>query len=379
MTSDTVGGVFGYSVDLCRAITRAGGHVLLVTLGPRPSPAQRAQLSQLSGVELVATDYKLEWMDDALPDVRRSGEFLQGLAESYRPQLVHLNGYAHGALAFPAPKLVVAHSCVLSWWRAVYGADAPARYADYKLDVVRGLHAADVVVAPSRTMLRALHSHYTRDLRAVVIPNAAPTAPDAQRTERTRRGICSAGRLWDPAKNLALVLNVARRSRWHFRVAGALNAPEESSPQLAALDVPGNVELLGNITRAEVARVMAESAIYVHPARYEPFGLAVLEAAQAGCALVLSDIPSMRELWHGAACFVPALDAEALHQVLEQLREQPALVRTLAHRARARASRYGYDSFSARYLALYADLRRKRALSEIGRSALGGRAEPPRA
>ncbi len=31
------------------------------------------------------------------------------------------------------------------------------------------------------------------------------------------------------------------------------------------------------------------------PARYEPFGLSVLEAALSGCALVLGDIPSLRE------------------------------------------------------------------------------------
>ena len=47
-------------------------------------------------------------------------------------------------------------------------------------------------------------------------------------------------------------------------------------------------------------------------ARYEPFGLAVLEAAQAGMRLVLSDIPSFRELWDGAATFVASRRADLL-------------------------------------------------------------------
>jgi glycosyltransferase involved in cell wall biosynthesis len=45
----------------------------------------------------------------------------------------------------------------------------------------------------------------------------------------------------------------------------------------------------------------------------------VLEAAQAGCALVLSDIPSHRELWDGAATFVPAREAGAFASAIRHL------------------------------------------------------------
>ena len=47
-------------------------------------------------------------------------------------ELVHLNGYAHAALPWRVPVVVVAHSCVLSWWQAVFGEAAPARYAEYR-------------------------------------------------------------------------------------------------------------------------------------------------------------------------------------------------------------------------------------------------------
>ena len=57
--------------------------------------------------------------------------------------------------------------------------------------------------------------------------------------------------------------------------------------------------------------MMARTAVFVSPALYEPFGLAVLEAAQAGCALVLSDIPTFRELWDGVALFVAPVIARA--------------------------------------------------------------------
>jgi glycosyltransferase involved in cell wall biosynthesis len=59
---------------------------------------------------------------------------------------------------------------------------------------------------------------------------------------------------------------------------------------------------------------LARAAIYVSPARYDPFGLLPLQAALHGCALLLSDIPSYRELWDGAACFFRTNDADDLRR-----------------------------------------------------------------
>ena len=66
----------------------------------------------------------------------------------------------------------------------------------------------------------------------------------------------------------------------------------------------------GRLTPPQMARVVSRApSIYALPARYEPFGLSVLEAALSGCALVLGDIPSLREIWDGAALFVDPDDA----------------------------------------------------------------------
>ena len=72
-----------------------------------------------------------------------------------------------------------------------------------------------------------------------------------------------------------------------------------------------------------ISEQLGARPIFVSVARYEPFGLAVLEAAQAGCALVLSDIPTFRELWGGAALFVPANDDRALVSHVERLANEP--------------------------------------------------------
>ena len=102
------------------------------------------------------------------------------------------------------------------------------------------------------------------------------------------------------------------------------------------------------------------TAIFVSASRYEPFGLAVLEAAQAGAALVLSDIETFRELWDGAALFFPAGDARALAGLLGRLQSEQSLRRQFAARARVRAGHWSASRMIAATLGVYAQALRVR-------------------
>ena len=76
----------------------------------------------------------------------------------------------------------------------------------------------------------------------------------------------------------------------------------------------------------------------------------------AGCALVLGDIPSLRELWDGAARFVDPRDPASIHGALRELIDDSAQRDRLGRRAQQRAERYGAGAMSARYHELYASL-----------------------
>src|SRR5439155_1168938 len=152
--------------------------VTLAALGEL-SPEQRAEAATVVNLALEACACRLEWMRDPWDELARAGEWLRELAARTRPDVVHLNHYAHGGLS------------------------------------------------------------------------------------------------------------------WGARV-------------------PRHLSAVGQIGSLALRRLYAEASIYAWPARYEPFGLSVLEAALSGCALVLGDIPSLRELWEGAAWFVPADDDGAL-------------------------------------------------------------------
>jgi glycosyltransferase involved in cell wall biosynthesis len=99
---------------------------------------------------------------------------------------------------------------------------------------------------------------------------------------------------------------------------------------------------------------MARAAIYAHPAVHEPFALAPLEAALQGCALVLSDIPSLRELFDGAAVFVPPRDGEAWARTLRALLDDLPRRRRLAEAARARAGSFRPERQAEEMLRVYA-------------------------
>lgn len=347
MTTDTVGGVWQYALELCRCLCADGHEVVLAATGADPSPGQRREAGAIAGLELHAMPYRLEWMSQPWDDIARAGEWLLGLADEFRPDIIHLNDYSQGVLPWPAPVLMVGHSCVLSWWRAVRGGQAPAEWSGYHQRVQAGLQAADLVVAPTATMLQSLNEHYGPLPATQVIPNGrAPL--EAPRAGTRDPVILTAGRLWDAGKNIQALTAIAARVPWPVCVAGEVRHPGDGDESLH----PG-VRLLGQLSSDELGGWMGRAGIYALPARYEPFGLSALEAAMAGCALVLGDIPSLREVWGDAALYVPPDDHDALASALLGLIDEPGRMQELALRAATRALRYTPDAMARAYQAAY--------------------------
>lgn len=349
MTSDAVGGVWTYSVELCRGLREYDVEVHVASMGPSPTPAQRAELVS-AGATFHESNYALEWMDEPWREVDMAGRWLSALAREIRPDLVHLNGYCHAALPFEAPVCVVAHSCVLSWWAAVFGERAPERYDEYRRRVSAGLRAAACVVGPSFALLDALRSCYGELRRTRVIPNGIAALPPSTGRREKANLIFACGRIWDRAKNLECVAESARDLAWPVRIAGS-----QAETSGASIERSG-ARLLGPLTPLEVRAELERAAIFVHPALYEPFGLAPLEAARHGCALVLGDIPSLREVWSDAAIYVAPTDRTALADSLKALIDSPDAVAELGARARTRAAEYTDERMAFAYRSLYEEL-----------------------
>ena len=357
MTVDAVGGIWTYATDLAGAFTGLGADVTLAVIGPGLDAAKR-QVAADGGFALVDIGHSPEWLADGPDAVARGGAALASLAGDMQADLVHLNHPALGAgIAFACPVLAVCHSCVATWWAAVRGSVLPRDMA-WQADLVGAAYRqATALAAPSRAFALATRQAYGLERTPQVVFNGRATAP-ASGGDPDIAGGLTVGRLWDEAKDVATLDRAAALARYPIRAVGPTSGPNGASVALHRLDAAGPA---GD---AEVRRRLARRPVYLSAARYEPFGLSVLEAAQAGCSLVLSDIPTFRELWDDAATLVPAGDARAFAQAFDHLIDDPAARDRQGQAALQRAARFTLAGAVERLAALYATM--------LGRSVVAG-------
>jgi len=344
LTTDTIGGVWTFTKDLCEGLLTSGHAVALVSVGRLPGAAQsewREKTQAWFGTQFQfeALETPLEWMEQNEMAYRGAETALLRVASEFRADLLHANQFCFGALPVSMPKVVTAHSDVLSWAEACRPqglADSPW-LRNYRRLVASGLRGAHAVAAPTRWMAAALRRGFvtTGDVR--VIENGRTIPPeDGNPAQRVLQAV-SVGRLWDEAKGFCV-----------------LDGMDAAMPVLVAgeteLEAPG----AGALTEAEVLALFRRSSVYVAASVYEPFGLAPLEAALCGCAVVANDIASFREIWGDAALYFRG--AASLKEILDRLVESGDALRAAQTRSQSRAMEFTAERMIDGYLSLYAEL-----------------------
>ncbi|WP_414473072.1 glycosyltransferase family 4 protein [Microvirga sp. M2] len=349
MTADAVGGVWQYALDAAEGMRSHGVETILAVLGPSPSKDQLDR-ARTNGIEVIDTGLPLDWTAGQAGEVAAAGQAIAQLAAEIRPDIVHLNSPALLADgSFPCPVVAMCHSCVATWWESVRGGPLPEAFA-WRTELIRkGYRAADMLLAPTAAFAHATARFYDlADVPTVVRNGRRPVRGEAPRTRELFA--FTAGRLWDDGKNFAAFDRAASRLSIPALAAGPLGGP--NGAQIAA----HHATALGRLSDQEVAGYLSAQPIFVSAAKYEPFGLAVLEAAQAGCALVLSDIPTLRELWDGAALYVTPDDDGALARSIGRLSADETMRRAMGETARERAGAYSVGAMSAGILSAYRSL-----------------------
>jgi len=347
MTADAVGGVWTYAVDLARGLSDRGVRTTLAVLGPSPGAAQAACARAVPGLEMVETGLPLEWVEPDERKVRDASWRLAELSDRVRADLIQINSAALAAEdAFTVPIVVVAHSCVATWWSAVRGGAMPADFGWRSELVAEGYANADAVVAPSAAFAAATARAYDLDRAPIVVRNGR-RAPVRLSRPMVDDFVFTAGRLWDEGKNIVVLDRAASQIQASMVAAGPLTGPHGQSARFEHLGTPGS------LGPAQVAQLLNERPVFVSPALYEPFGLSVLEAAQAGCPLVLADIPTFRELWDGVADFFDPRDEQALATAVNGVLKSPNHRARLGELARLRARRYTAEAMAQGMLGVY--------------------------
>ncbi len=330
LTTDTVGGVWRYSMELARGFATRRIDVVLAVLGPAPDAVQACEAATMPGLRVVLTGLPLDWLAERPEQLETSAHALASLARQVDADTVQLHAPALvGHATWPVPVVAVVHSCVGTWWRAVRGGPMPSDLAWRSQATRRGIARANVVVAPSASFADALRDYYGTVRPIEVVWNGrTPLSGTAGRREQC----LTAGRLWDEGKNVAALDAAVRDLEWPVLAAGSATGSN------GAQVICHHLQMLGQLDDTALADHYARTEIFVLVSLYEPFGLAVVEAAQAGCALLLSDIPTFRELWDGSAVFVPPEDPRRIAAALQSLIRQPERRAQLAAAAQRRAT-----------------------------------------
>ncbi|WP_292393819.1 glycosyltransferase family 4 protein [Mesorhizobium sp.] len=337
MTVDAVGGVWRYALDLARELAQGGDSIVLAGLGPGPSQEQAKEAQAFAALAWLKTPP--DWMTRNEDDLDVLPQELAPLVRDYAIDLVHLNAPTQAVgLDVPCPVVAVSHSCVVTWLHAVRGQPVDGEWGWQKDRNRRGFDWANAVVAPSRSHADMLEACYGSIARLSVVSNGTRPGPKAERRESV---VLAAARWWDEGKNAATLDQAASLTKWPVFAAGSLQGADGQRASFS------NVIPLGSVYHDEVRLLMARAGIFVSPSVYEPFGLAVLEAATSATPLVLADITTYRELWDGAAIFYDAHDPRDLAKCIDCLSYDAQYRRRLGEAAARRARKFSPERQAA--------------------------------
>ncbi len=347
MTTDTVGGVWTFTQDLVRGLLQRDCAVALASFGRLPSKPQSGWLQAMQarwGKNFCYqnSEVPLEWMEQNQNAYSSAAPLLIELSQEFAADIFHSNQFCFGALPLKIPKVITAHSDVLSWAECCRNGclEESAWLKQYCYLVSRGVSRADLVIAPTNWMAQALARNFGVE-QIATIPNGRSLylAKDVPKKLQA----VTAGRPWDDAKNISLLQEV--HPPMSLLVAG-----EKEYANRRVAD-GGEVEFVGSLLQEELLNLFLESAVYICTSRYEPFGLAPLEAALCGCAILANDIPSLREVWGKDALYFH--DADSLEKLLHELADNPELLASAQERSNFRARFYSAERMTDKYVAIF--------------------------
>ncbi|WP_088686717.1 glycosyltransferase family 4 protein [Rhizobium sp. R634] len=343
MTLDAVGGVWRYAMDLAAVLKPHNVDMIFAGLGPAPSAEKAAEAERIG--KLVWLDAPLDWMVEDEKAIAGVPRRIADLARSEEADLLHLNLPSQAAnFETDLPLVVACHSCVVTWFAAVRGSQVPRDWQwQYRLNRA-GFARADAVIAPSRSHAEAMQAAYGRIANLQVVLNASALETS---DEPKRNFVLAAGRWWDEGKNAAVLDSAARMARWPVVAAGASNGPNGQSMQFR------HATHRGELAHPQMAAAIRQAAIVASPSIYEPFGLAALEGARAGAALVLADIPTYRELWEDAALFADPHHPQAFADAFNTLAYDPQRRVALGLKAREQSARFSLDAQAEAVCGIY--------------------------
>jgi glycosyltransferase involved in cell wall biosynthesis len=160
-----------------------------------------------------------------------------------------------------------------------------------------------------------------------------------------------------PSKQMDLAIRILVENRdQHFAVAGQGKEREALEALATSIGVRERVHFLGELDTERMGVLLAALDCFVFPSAMETFGLAPVEAAQAGLPVVVNDIEVLRDVLavggEPCALFVDATDTAAFASAVRRVLENPELQAKLTSVGRRLVERYPLDAMIEDYVRL---------------------------
>jgi len=341
LTVEPPGAAWPHVDTLVRELSALGVDVAVAAIAP-PRPGQRVEYAGIPGVELLPCPAAAPSVPEHLAKRERIASWLMEVEEVFNPDVIHLTGYLHAGLPW-CGKVLVAGTPGIG---TSYGRLDANQRRSCRVAFSHGLERADMVVTPTATMMAALGRNFGIARGRTIHDGRDPGryAPAVKEPV-----ILSVGAIRQDPAQPAPIERVAGSLPWPMVVAG-----DQFDGNGRPLRLEG-VTALGRVHAAQLAPWFNRAAVYVAMAA-EGAGTFVPEAALGGCALLLGDTAALRELWSGAALFVPADDADALASGLRTLLADRRLREAMGGAARRRALTRPARAMAEAYLGAYREL-----------------------
>jgi len=168
-----------------------------------------------------------------------------------------------------------------------------------------------------------------------------------------------------PHKNLDTVLRAYHLSTRNFGIpgqlvfAGGVKPDGRLARKAVGLGIGDRVRFVGRVSTSDLARLYHLSAVLLHVALYEGFGLPILEGMQAGLPVITSNVGAMQELGEGVARLVNPLDVQEVARAIERVLIDDPLRRRMIESGKTRAGKMSWEKTVEGTMAVY-----RKALAE---------------
>jgi len=240
-------------------------------------------------------------------------------------------------------------------------------YSTLGRSIQRYIQRLDVAIGVSETALRGIRRYFKAPFR--VVPNGVDVSMFSAGRRRPefddgRLNVLHVGR-FDPRNGVDRVIEAwigVRRAGRDARLILVGDGPLSPAYQaMIPADLRGDAHFVGFVESAERPSYYASGDVLLCPAVGGTFGIIVVEAMAAGCAVVAADTPGFRNVMKdGDEGFLvdPSLDAVCamLAQRTCELLEDASLRRRCADAGRKTAARFDWPIVARQVLAIYGEI-----------------------